>query len=614
MVFLPGTHRLTANLSISNLHNFIMNSKTSTAQILCTSHSHMIVKGSQYIHIDNLEFIGCTENQIEVIQRFELQNTKFMDSGTALQLIETTARILNCTFANTTNNATHGSTGALYSIRSNLKIKESRFASNNATWYGAGLHSISSDVTIEASHFTDNKAARGGGIILYSLSSNVSINATDFINNIAIGGGALYSLDSNITIEASISEKNLAFYGGVIYSVGHCVALRGSVFRDNCAIKKGGVLRSRSSNISIEASEFGNNTVNSDGGVLDSTFNINKIMELSEQRISDYYNIVDLGGVLNCNIMIVASTFYNNTATITGGVILAISSDTLSIKGSEFIKNSASGVGGVLSLSHCNNISIEGSVFNKNTADKEGGVMHVQSSVVRMGDCEFTNNNSTKGSVIHATCSSIFNQHGSLLIANNTAKTFATMYLIDTEFMSENITIISHNVGSLMAFKSNVTFKITSYNTFASNQPPINVQEGGAITLFQSNAFFHGICLLERNHAENGGAIFSIDGKIYVTGNIVTTHNTAGEDGGCVYLSNSELNLQKHSRFDLFNNTATHKGGGLHAISSSIESTSAASFSGYYTGSRLNFTGNIAKMGGGMSMEANAKLYISKYN
>ena len=36
--------------------------------------------------------------------------------------------------------------------------------------------------------------------------------------------------------------------------------------------------------------------------------------------------------------MIVASTFYNNTATITGGVILTISSDILSIKGSEFIK------------------------------------------------------------------------------------------------------------------------------------------------------------------------------------------------------------------------------------------------------------------------------------
>ena len=614
MVFLPGTHRLTTNLWVSNLQNFTMNSKTSIAQILCTSRSHMIFKRSQYIHIANLEFIGCTENQIEVIRRFELQHTKFMDSGTALQLIETTARIFNCTFAITSNNATHGSTGAIYSIRSNLRIKESHFASNNATQYGAGLYSTSSDVIIEASHFTSNNANYGGAI--YSSSSNVSIKTTDFISNSAIiSGGVLYSHHSNITIEASKLEKNSAANGGILYSEISFVSLRGSVFKDNSAIIKGGVLRSRSSNISIKASEFSNNTVNWDGGVLKSTFDTIKI-EVSELN----NNTAKHGGVLNSlasNITIVASRFHNNTASSTGGVIEAISSDILSLEANEFIKNSASGYGGhggVLYSSLCNNISMEGSKFNKNTADYEGGVMYVKSSVIRMGDCEFTDNNSTTGSVIHATRSSIFNQHGSLLIANNTAKTFATMYLIDTEFMSENITIISHNVGSLMAFKSNVTFKITSYNTFASNQPPINVQEGGAITLFQSNAFFHGICLLEHNHAENGGAIFSIDSKIYVTGNITTAHNTAGEDGGGVYLSNSELNLQKHSRFDLFNNIATHKGGGLHAISSSIESTSAASFLDHYTGSRLNFTGNIAKMGGGMSMEANAKLYISKYN
>ena len=109
----------------------------------------------------------------------------------------------------------------------------------------------------------------------------------------------MYSLDSNITIEASISEKNLAFYGGVIYSVGHCVALRGSVFRDNCAIKKGGVLHSRSSDISIEASEFGNNTVNSDREVLDSTFNTIKIIEEEELLFAVHNYIIDLGGVLN---------------------------------------------------------------------------------------------------------------------------------------------------------------------------------------------------------------------------------------------------------------------------------------------------------------------------
>ena len=41
-----------------------------------------------------------------------------------------------------------------------------------------------------------------------------------------------------------------------------------------------------------------------------------------------------------------------------------------------------------------------------------------------------------------------------------------------------------------MAFKSNVMFMSTSFIEFVSNQQPSSIQEGGAITLFQSNAFF----------------------------------------------------------------------------------------------------------------------------
>lgn len=53
-----------------------------------------------------------------------------------------------------------------------------------------------------------------------------------------------------------------------------------------------------------------------------------------------------------------------------------------------------------------------------------------------------------------------------------------------------------------------------------------------------------------------------------------------------------------------------NKGGGLHAIGSSIEATSEYKYS--YTGARLHFTENEAEMGGGLSLEANAKLYVLK--
>ena len=67
----------------------------------------------------------------------------------------------------------------------------------------------------------------------------------------------------------------------------------------------------------------------------------------------------------------------------------------------------------------------------------------------------------------------------------------------------------------------------------------------------------------------------------------------------------------------IMNNTSTavQQGGGLHAISSSMKAISA--FTNVwlqYTGTRINFTKNLAKRGGGLSLEANAKLYVLKHD
>ena len=127
---------------------------------------------------------------------------------------------------------------------------------------------------------------------------------------------------------------------------------------------------------------------------------------------------------------------------------------------------------------------------------------------------------------------------------------------------------------------------------------------------------FAGTCTLEHNHAENGGAVLSSVSKLYVTSDVTIAHNTASRSGGGVHLSNSELYCQQKSIFELFNNTAVHKGGGIHAISSTVWATSSSikvegySFAYYYSGTiLLEFTKNTAEKGGGLSLEANTKLY-----
>ena len=70
----------------------------------------------------------------------------------------------------------------------------------------------------------------------------------------------------------------------------------------------------------------------------------------------------------------------------------------------------------------------------------------------------------------------------------------------------------------------------------------------------------------------------------------------------------SELNCLDNSTFILLNNTAKHKGGGIHAISSSIKITSVLPSS-----PTLNFINNTAQRGGGLSLEANARITTIKY-
>ena len=108
---------------------------------------------------------------------------------------------------------------------------------------------------------------------------------------------------------------------------------------------------------------------------------------------------------------------------------------------------------------------------------------------------------------------------------NNSAENeFAIIQLYNSEFFGHHSgnAMISNNMRSLMAFNSNVTFM--GNVKFLNNQQLRNarsLQEGGAITLVQSNAFFDGKCNIEHNHAENGGAILSIESNLYVTGKLL---------------------------------------------------------------------------------------------
>ena len=608
LVFLPGTHYLSSiNLALSNVdkHSFVMKSENSTAQIKCTSGSHIHFSNVQCIHITNLEFIGCGSNQVKHVEEFVVKDTKFEgqeNSGTALELIETTAQILNSTFVS--NRRGLYKECFSYSLYAGCTV---------GGFVGGAIIATNSTVSISQSRFKDNRADTGGAIYA-SQHSIINMSGNEFINNDAIfGGGVLFSNNSNITVEA-LNEFHNSITSGVIGCGSSSIIIQASKFHDNGAVYAGGVLDSFFCTITIVASEFYNNKAMIGGGVLNSYYD-NIIMIVASEfygnRAGEYdkydeYDEYDrYGGVLNSyssNIVIEASKFYGNSAP--HGGVLAMH---------------------VLTIDDSSSIAIKTSEFHNNSATLEGGVLVSSRTMITIDGSNFTNNWSPVGAVIQATESSNI-QYDDISIVNNFAEKYAVVYLFDSEMMkydSGNI-IFSNNLGSLVAFNSNITF--SDYTVFANNQPGPSqstsgdFQEGGAITLFQSNIFFNGESNFEYNHAENGGAIHSTESKLYVNGNVTIAHNTAAGNGGGVYLSTSELNCQQNSTLLLFNNSAVHKGGGIHAISSSIKATAELGCHIYgcinqysYIGTRITFIDNAANWGGGLSLEANAKLYILKY-
>ena len=364
------------------MDNFVMKSENSTAQIKCTNNSSIHFNQSQHVHITNLEFIGCGGNQVRHVEEFVVQDTTFKgqdNSGTALELIETTTQIVNSTFVLNKR--------GLY--RETVIIQIVKYV--GIDFIGSGRRSIRSSV--------------GGAIIATKSTVNI-INKSTFEDNSANIGGAIFAENSIINLSGNVFVNNNAdLYGGVLHSYSSIITIKGSDFQDNSVgfDLDGYIIRGGSGS----------------GGVLYSSDN---------------------------TITREASKFHDNSAYLRGGVLYSHSSN-ITIETSEFYDNSATSQGGVLYSDKTNYTP---------------GIDTISSIITIGGGGNFTKNTSPIGAVIYATDrSKIQHDHGHLLINNNIAKRYAVMYLVDSEFIghySDNVITFSNNLGSLVAFNSNITF------------------------------------------------------------------------------------------------------------------------------------------------------------
>ena len=315
------------------------------------------------------------------------------------------------------------------------------------------------------------------------------------------------------------------------------------------------------------------------------------------------------------------SLFMNNTALFNGGAIYANQIDAVYmsfiVTRTVFESNKAQIDGGAIKVRHNTitiaNIEVSNNTFSKNRAKHDGGAVSIVSisillTVAVISEGGFDNNEAVSGGAIHTqriTISindSCFNE--------NTGVTGIIYTTQSAVFFSGEI-LVWNNTGSVFLFTSNLTLmkksKAEVCSNFPSQQNPNRLQQGGAITAVQTNIFIYGACILADNSADDGGAIHATESKILIYGEVTVTNNTAVHGGGGFHLYQSELKCSENGTLKIHCNKAHEKGGGIHAISSLIISELKEE-----SGTLVDLSGNSAKLGGGICMEVNAKIYILK--
>ena len=176
-------------------------------------------------------------------------------------------------------------------------------------------------------------------------------------------------------------------------------------------------------------------------------------------------------------------------------------------------------------------------------------------------------------------------------------------------------------IHSNITLNGHTTFvSCSQFENVYSSIPEYLPHYGGALVTFQSNVIFNGVCEMKENYAKKGGAIYATQSKLHVNGELSVTNNRAANNGGGIYLHQSELICNLGSTTEILENHATGSGGGIYAVSSFIKVTAKVFYSQNQPMSlvrekaALRFLENTAAQGGGLSLNTDSKLYIIEHH
>ena len=440
LFFSPGNYSLKSKLIVENIHSFSMTSfmcpiSSSKAVITCGHNARFEFRNVSIVTVSGFEFVGCFENNVTSVGRFQLENSGFLGNGQTTDNVNShrsTAQvrtkfvrivgavifahksnmsITHTKFINNTGNAiVYVNSGTITSIdhsefinntgsiltasRTGVSISHSKFFFNNGglSTYGGGITIIdhakfinntgdrvlqaeNTNVRISQSEFIGNK---NGYATVHVLTGTItSIDHCKFINNTGYILLQVQNTNTSISQSEFIGNENgyatVHVFNGMITSIDHCKFINNTGYI---------LLQVQNTNTSISQSKF----IGNENGYA-TVYVLNRMIT----SIDHCKFINNTGYVLlqvqNMNTSISQSEFIGNE---NGYATVHVLNGTItSIDHSKFIDNSVSGRSFILGASNISMVSITHSDFVDNSAYE---VLYLDSITITLHLSEFINN------------------------------------------------------------------------------------------------------------------------------------------------------------------------------------------------------------------------------
>lgn len=578
-----------------------------------------------HITVEETEIIEATSGGGGGAIRISDGSTLFVDAclfsrcssglgGAILVELESQLSVTNTSFS--LCSASDGGAVAVATAPSTSTFRNSTFsACVGSTNGGAIFASLEAAIDVIDCEFSQCEAGTLGAAI--ALEASTSLNAVGcrfFAGSSGLSGGGLAVTGSaNATSSYCVFQENTAgLHGGAIYATAQAtVNIVDNQLVGNAAHRGGAIWADDVVSMSVDLSTFANNFALLDAGA--AGWSDGATVTVSNCTVESNTAHFRGGGLLlevSAGGIISNTRFSHNSAALGmgGAMMLSSAGKFLSVSNCAFEDNHAS-QGGGLALAYCSlEVAFLDNTLSNNVAYAQGGAFYLVSGQLNVRSCTFSANSANTGGTAYLSRNGIAAIEYSLIESSWAVVAGGAFYASPgARLVVTDSTIEDCKADSLG--NSAVSLQTAGGAVFASDSSVVSLS---LVTLRDCSAllggavFVAGYCgpqllnraLIEENRAVHGGGIFYGPGLLTPQGTMSAINdtlfqgNTADDNGGALYLSDSLTAAPFCNNVTFARNTAVALGGAVYV--NSVSSSGFLRYSAFSNNTAMAAGCNVA--------------------